>query len=92
MVSTLVMVYLGAWLLTAVGTYVAGRLLADPDGPAENPLLVSFAAGAVWPLILLGAMEFSSVAAYSTVKSKRTPPTIPDSWLRRGPVNAGGML
>lgn len=91
MISTFVTVYLGAWLVTAVAVYVAGRLLADPHRPAENPLLVSLVAGAVWPLVLLGVVELSSVAVYSTAQSLRTPPSIPDSWLREAPVNAGGM-
>lgn len=71
MLAICVTVYLGAWLLTAVGTYVAGRLLADPEIPVENPLIVGLVAGAFWPLTILGALELSSVAAYSKMKSRR---------------------
>ena len=73
-------VYLGAWLLTAVGTFVAGRLLADPDIPVANPLVVSLFAGAVWPLTILGAVELTSVAAYSKAKSKRADAEI-HAWM-----------
>lgn len=86
MIFTCVMVYLGVWLMTAVGTYVAGRLLADPDRPAENTLLVSFAAGAVWPLVLLGAVELSSMAAYSKAKSAHDEAEI-YRWLDDGAAN-----
>ncbi len=92
MIATCVMVYLGVWLLTGLGMFVAGRMLADPDRPAEKTFLISFGAGVAWPLLLLGALELCSVALYARVISRRTPLTVPEAWVAAESVNIVGRL
>jgi hypothetical protein len=66
---TWVWIYVAAWAVTTAATFVASRRLGDPSQPARaiDAVLVSVLAGAVWPLLLLGVVELSSVAAYTTL-------------------------
>jgi uncharacterized membrane protein YhaH (DUF805 family) len=72
MVGTLIAVYLIGWLLASLAAYAAGRRLADRRTPADHSLmvLVSVAAGAIWPLLVVGLVEFSSVMVLTKVPSK----------------------
>lgn len=72
MISMLVMIYLVGWLPASFATYAAGRRLADRHSPANQPLmvLVSVAAGALWPLLLVGLVEMSSVVVLTKVPPK----------------------
>jgi hypothetical protein len=83
-VTTLALVYLGGWLLTSLATYVASRRLADGPTTPLSSLGLSLLAGLVWPLMILGVVELSSVAVYSTAASWRHDPEVPESWLRVG--------
>jgi hypothetical protein len=66
---TWVWVYLVAWGVTTGVAFVASRRLGDRGQPAINVFFVSVLAGALWPLLLLGVVELSSVAAYTTAES-----------------------
>ncbi|MCW2729465.1 MAG: hypothetical protein JWR13_281 [Mycobacterium sp.] len=79
---TFELVYLGGWVVTTLATYVASRRLADGSTTPLNSLCFSLLAGLLWPLMIIGVVEFSSVAVYSTAKSRRHDPDVPDSWLR----------
>jgi hypothetical protein len=81
-VLTLALVYLGAGMVTALGTYVASRRLADGSTTPLSSLCFSVLAGVVWPLMIVGVVELSSVAVYATAKSWRHDPEVPKSWLR----------
>ena len=50
-------------------TFVASRRLGDRSQPAlvMDAVFASVLAGALWPLLLLGVVELSSVAAYTTL-------------------------
>jgi hypothetical protein len=72
-VDILVGVYLSGWVLAAIGVYVAGRRFSDPRSPAPHPLWVSLFAGAIWPLLIVGLVEISSVIVYTKVQSKPGP-------------------
>lgn len=63
MISTLVAVYLIGWLPVSFAVYAAGKRLADRRQAADDPLMVivSLAAGAVWPLLVVGLVELSSI-------------------------------
>ena len=63
MVSTLIAVYLIGWLPVSFAVYAAGKRLADRRRSADDPLMVvvSLAAGAVWPLLVVGLVELSSI-------------------------------
>jgi len=63
MVSTLIAAYLIAWLPVSFAAYAAGKRLADRRRSADHPLMVvvSLAAGALWPLLVVGLVELSSI-------------------------------
>jgi hypothetical protein len=69
-VVMLIVVYLGGWLSVTIAAYAAGRRLADRESPAAHPLMVSVVAGAVWPLLVVGLVELSSVMVFTKVPSK----------------------
>ncbi|GAC1407822.1 MAG: hypothetical protein NVSMB60_28690 [Mycobacterium sp.] len=64
MVSTLIAAYLIGWLPATFAVYAAGKRLADRRRAANDPLMVavSLAAGALWPLLVVGLVELSSMA------------------------------
>ncbi|TFV61463.1 hypothetical protein E4P42_00765 [Mycobacterium sp. PS03-16] len=62
MTETITVAYLAGWWLTSVAVYVAGRRLRADATPPERPLAMSFVAGAVWPLLLLGLVEVGALA------------------------------
>jgi hypothetical protein len=68
-VQTLIAAYLIGWALSAVVIYVASRRMGTEHEPVPYQFALSAAAGALWPLLLLGAVEFSSVAAASSAAS-----------------------
>jgi hypothetical protein len=64
-VDALVVIYLGGWILATPGAYAAGRRWNDRQSPAPHPFWASLFAGAVWPLLLVGLLELSSVIVYT---------------------------
>ncbi|MCT7661729.1 hypothetical protein N4S67_25345 [Mycobacterium sp. CPCC 205710] len=49
---------------------MATRWLSDRRAPAPHPLIMSIVAGAVWPLLLVGLVELSSVMVYTKAQNK----------------------
>jgi hypothetical protein len=80
-VLTIALVYLGGWAITTLVTLVASRRLADGSTTPLSSVGFSLLAGLIWPLMVLGLVELSSVAAYSAAMSLGTHSGIPDSWL-----------
>jgi hypothetical protein len=80
---TWVWIYVAASAVTAVITFVASRRFGDRSqpAPAMDAVFVSVLAGALWPLILLGAVELSSMAAYTTAENWLVTPD-PDDHVR----------
>jgi hypothetical protein len=70
MIIMLIVIYLGGWLAVACAAYAAGRALTDGESPPDHPLLMSLAAGAVWPLLVVGLVELSSVIVFTRVQPK----------------------
>jgi hypothetical protein len=66
---TWVWIYVAASAVTTVMTFVASRRLGDRSqpAPAMEAVFASVLAGALWPFVLLGVVELSSVAAYTTL-------------------------
>jgi hypothetical protein len=62
-------VYLGGWLAATIGVFVVGNRISEPGLPVGYRLLLSVAAGVIWPLLLIGAVEFTSMAMYSSAES-----------------------
>jgi hypothetical protein len=71
--NIVVLVYLGGWIVTAICAYAVGRRLGDERRPSPHPILLSVVAGAVWPFLLLGAVELSSVALFAKAMPQREP-------------------
>ncbi|MDT5339165.1 MAG: hypothetical protein QOD90_4670 [Mycobacterium sp.] len=80
-VLTIALVYLGGWAITMLVTFVASRRLADGSTTPLSSVGFSLLAGLIWPLMVLGLVELSSVAACSVATSLRAHSGIPDSWL-----------
>jgi hypothetical protein len=72
-VDVLIGIYLGGWVLVTLGVYGASRRWNDRDAPARHPAWVSLLAGALWPLLVVGLVELSSVIVYTKVQSKPRP-------------------
>ncbi|AGB26159.1 hypothetical protein Mycsm_05995 [Mycobacterium sp. JS623] len=72
MVGTLIAIYLIGWLPVSFAAYVAANRLADRRASADQPsmIVVSLAAGAIWPLLVVGLVELSSVMVLTKVPSK----------------------
>lgn len=68
-VQITVVAYLIGWVVSTAVVYVASRRLNDPSNPAPHILMLSAVAGLLWPMLLLGAVEFSSLAACSSAAS-----------------------
>jgi hypothetical protein len=81
-VPTFALVYLGGWAVTTAITYVASRRLADAPTTARSSFGFSLLAGLLWPLMIIGVVELSSVVVYAAASSWRHGADVPDSWLR----------
>ena len=64
MINTVLYTYLIGWIITSVGLALTIR---DQSRPAS----VMVAAGAVWPLLVLGAAQFAAVALVAEVMRVR---------------------
>jgi hypothetical protein len=60
-----VAVYLGGSFLVTLAGYIASMWFGHRWSPPQHPLLLSALAGAVWPLLLIGLIEFSSIVVYA---------------------------
>ena len=54
--------YVSGWLVAAIVLAVIVKRLNDPSSPQPHPIRVAVAAGAVWPLVILGATQMAAVA------------------------------
>lgn len=73
MVQTTVIAYLIGWVVSTAVVYLTSRRLSDPGISAGHRMALSAAAGALWPLLLIGAVEFSSLAAASSAAAHLKP-------------------
>ncbi|MEU0498524.1 hypothetical protein [Mycobacterium sp. NPDC006124] len=65
MLTSLLVGYAALAVVAAVVAFVASARLGDGRRPVPQRLGLSVAAGAVWPVILLGVVEVSSFAMYA---------------------------
>ncbi|SEH60189.1 hypothetical protein SAMN04489835_1899 [Mycolicibacterium rutilum] len=72
-VELLMSLYLCGWAIVSLGLYFAGRRFAVTGAAAEHPVLLSLAGGMVWPLVVIGVIEMSSVVVYTKVQNKPGP-------------------
>jgi hypothetical protein len=59
---TLVCCYLFGWVITTIGLAVTIGKLNDPVRPQRYPIPLTVAAGAAWPLLILGAAQMAILA------------------------------
>jgi hypothetical protein len=70
MLYEVIVIYLGGWVIAALALYAAGRRFAFELDPGPHPVVVSILAGAVWPLLIIGLAELSSIAVATKVHPK----------------------
>ena len=66
----MVLIYLSGWLIGTIAAYTAARHPNDRCVPTPHPLCVSVIAGALWPLLLVGLVELSSVVMLTKARPK----------------------
>jgi len=65
-ITTVLYSYLIGWIITAIGLALSTR-------HQSRPTSLSVVAGAVWPLLLLGAVQFAAVALVAEVARNSEP-------------------
>ena len=60
--------YLALWMAISAVSFGASRRLGARARPVAGIVIVSVLAGGLWPVLLLGVAEFSSVAAYASAE------------------------
>ena len=70
--STVLSYYLLGWVMTTIGLALVVGKLNDRIAPAPHPIPLAVAAGAAWPLVLLGAAQFTTVAIIVDAVRRRT--------------------
>jgi hypothetical protein len=76
-----VWIYVAAWAVTSAVAFMASRRLGDRTRPVIDSFMLSVLAGALWPFLVVGVAELSSVAAYSTAETWLVTPD-PEGLLR----------
>jgi hypothetical protein len=69
----LLVIYLGGWVVVAVGLCGVAKHFSDPNSPAPNPRALSIIAAALWPVLVVGMIEFTTAAMYARVHKKDEP-------------------
>lgn len=64
-----VMVYLTGWVVATAAVFVVGNRISEPGLPISYRFALSVTAGFIWPLLLIGAVEYTSMAMYSSAES-----------------------
>jgi hypothetical protein len=54
--------YVSGWVVATMVLALVVKRLNDPSRPQPHPIRVAVAAGAVWPLVILGATQMVAVA------------------------------
>lgn len=70
MADIVVGAYLVGLIVTTLCAYIAAKRFEDRYSPARGVALISVVAGLLWPLVLLGLIELSSVMMLT-----KRPPT-----------------
>lgn len=83
MLPTWSLAYLAGWVAATVVVFLAGKFLNDQRAPAAHPVILSVIAGFVWPMLVIGALEFAAVAAYVRVRDLRASAEVPEFWMSR---------
>jgi hypothetical protein len=60
-IYTVLYSYLFGWVVTSIGLALTVRKLRDPVRPPSHPIPLVVAAGAAWPLVVLGAAQIATL-------------------------------
>jgi hypothetical protein len=71
-IATMLYGYLAGWGLTTIGMALAVRRLR----PVPHPIPLAIAAGAAWPVLLLGAAQLAVVALAAEAVRRRRPKAV----------------
>jgi hypothetical protein len=71
-IYTVLYSYVLGWVVTSIGLVLAVRKLQDPAAPQSHPVSLAVAAGAAWPLIILGAAQIATVALIARSCNRRS--------------------
>jgi cytochrome c biogenesis protein CcdA len=71
--SALLYGYSSGWVLTSILLALLAWRLQDKDAPAAHPALLSFVAGAAWPLLVVALAEAGAVALTAEVLHDEGP-------------------
>jgi hypothetical protein len=69
-IDVLIWSYLAGVLVATLVVYAASRRLTDRRSPSAHPLVLSVVAGLMWPLLVVGFVELSSVMLYTKLHGK----------------------
>lgn len=72
MLYDLLVIYLGGWAVVSIGLISVTSQYSDLRSPARHPMWLGVVAGAVWPLLVLGILELSSLAVWAKAQSHRS--------------------
>ena len=72
MIATVLYGYLAGWVLTTVGMALAVRRFR----PVHYPIPLAIAAGAAWPVLLVGAAQLAVVALVVVAMRRRRPEAV----------------
>ncbi|WP_197381171.1 hypothetical protein [Mycolicibacterium mengxianglii] len=67
MTEAMALLYLIPGLITAAVTFALGRRWRDFRQPATHPVVLSVIAGMLWPLVLVGVVQFASIALVTRI-------------------------
>lgn len=68
-----VVVYLASALVTTLVVFLFSERISDRNRPVTVRMALSVAAGVLWPLVLLGLIQFGSFVAYTKVEKSVEP-------------------
>lgn len=91
MLPTWSLAYLAGWVVATVAVFLTGKRLNDRNAPAAHSVTLSVIAGAVWPMLILAALEFAAVATYVRAREWRASAEVPEFWMSRVPVTSSAV-
>jgi nitrate/nitrite transporter NarK len=73
MMQTFFSIYLASAVVTTVVVFFLSTRITDRHRPAPVRLALSVAAGLLWPLVVIGLIQFGSFVAYTKVEQSVDP-------------------
>jgi hypothetical protein len=78
-VISMLTIYLVGVVVTTSGAYVQSRLFRDDQmPPPQHPLGIALVAGLIWPVVVLGVVQFGLLAVAHRVMRRHVAATGPE--------------